>query len=121
MPESSDTSGPFPALTNEAVEIGSESSIDVVESEAVVGGVLWTSEEIVSFAVEHDEQASDSKSINEQIAKKRRFDIGSLRVKTLLNQIIQIQAQTHYLQAQTHYYEFVLVLVSYKIGMRAFK
>ena len=65
MPESSDTSGPFPALTNEAVEIGSESSIDVV------GGVLWTSEEIVSFAVEHDEQASDSKSINEQIAKKR--------------------------------------------------
>ena len=85
MPESSDTSGPFPALTNEAVEIGSESSINVVESEAVEGGVLWTSEEIVSLAVQHDEQASDSKSINEQIAKKRRFDIGSLHVKKISN------------------------------------
>ena len=85
MPESSDTSGPFPALTNEAVEIGSESSINVVESEAVVGGVLWTSEEIVSFAVELDELASDSKSIIEQIAKKRRFDIGSLHVKKISN------------------------------------
>ena len=47
--------------------------------------MLWTSEEIVSFAVEHDEQASDSKSINEQIAKKRRFDIGSLHVKKISN------------------------------------